>query len=100
MLFDTKFRKLLQRKMSRKEFFVFSGLAAATVSGILGIIKALEAYAATPAASAKVEAENGTLTSPATNVSDATASGGQAITFGAATTGYTRPTGPGIYALE
>jgi hypothetical protein len=77
-------QKLLKKEMTRKEFLVLGGLLVGSVFGITGIIKELMSHAA--GVSASGEPEIGTVTSPASIVTDSTASGGKAVKFGSATT--------------
>jgi len=60
--------------------------AVVVVFGGLGTALLLTSHAATPTAS--LEAENGTLSSPASKVSDTTASGSQAVKFSAPSGGF------------
>ena len=78
-----RMQKLLEREMSRKEFLAFGAFAVASIFGIVGLIRQLTSHAATPAVS--TEAEDGTVQTPATIVTDSTASGGGAVKFGSTT---------------
>lgn len=80
---NPRFQKLLQREMTRTEFLAFSAFAVASVFGIVGLIRELASRAATP--TANIEPEDSTVAAPATVITDATASGGQAIKFGTTT---------------
>lgn len=86
--FDTK--HLLQKEMTRKEFIGFSIFTVLSVFGIVGVLRQLGSHAATPTAS--VEPEAGTVAQGAVKKTDATASGGMAVQFGAAAAGV-RPSG-------
>jgi hypothetical protein len=79
---NRQLQDLLKRKMSRKEFLLFSSLTIAASFGIIGVLRQLLSQAATPAAS--FEGEGGTETSPAAEVTDASASAGKAVKFSAA----------------
>jgi hypothetical protein len=88
-------KNILNKEMTRKEFLAFSMVAVAGIFGVVGLIKELSSHAASPTANS--EAENGTISPPAGEVSDINASGGHAIQFGnhTATTftlGITKPT--------
>ena len=76
----TSFQNILQKEITRKEFLSFSVFAVASIFGIVGLIRELASRAATPTASA--EAEAGTVSAPATKVTDTQASGSQAVKFG------------------
>lgn len=78
---QTTLEKLLHREMTRKEFLGFSMFVMASAFGITGMLKALESHAATPTAS--FEPEDGTLSGGAAKATDASASGGSAVQFGA-----------------
>ena len=75
-----RIQNLLDREMSRKEFLAFAVFAVASVFGITGLIRELASHAATPAVN--IEPETGTVTAPATTVTDGTASGIRAVQFG------------------
>jgi hypothetical protein len=75
---------LLQKKMNRKEFLTFTGLAVASLFGITGVITELLSHAATPYASS--EAESGVRSGSATLLSNATSSEGEAVEFGTSVT--------------
>lgn len=78
-------QKLLKKDLTRKQFLGLVGLAALTLTGVAGLIKQLETYAATSSVAA--EPETGALSGGATAVNDTTASGGKAVKFGAGSTG-------------
>jgi hypothetical protein len=88
---------LLQKQLTRKEFLGLGVLAVASLFGIVGLIRELNSQAAT--LTTATEPEDGTITPPATKVTDATASGGEAVKFGAAssfvefTPGSVKPVG-------
>jgi hypothetical protein len=69
--------------MSRKQFLMLIGVVFAAATGILGVKRQFFSNAAT--STAAFEGEAGTEVSPATEVTDATASGGKAMKFAAAT---------------
>ncbi len=81
-------KKLLQRKMTRKEFLIFGGVAVASLFGVGGVIRMLSSQAASPFVS--TEPENGTKTGPVTVITDSTASGGKNLKFGPTPTGNPR----------
>ncbi|HEX8390528.1 MAG TPA: family 16 glycosylhydrolase [Candidatus Saccharimonadales bacterium] len=81
---NSQLQDLMKKKMSRKQFLVMSSLTIAASFGIIGVLRQLLSNAATPAAS--FEGEAGSETSPATEVTDASASAGKAIKFGTSTT--------------
>lgn len=70
-------------------------ISVAVIFGALGVAMVIRSFAATPSAS--IEPENSTLTAPATKASDATASGGQYVQFGAVPT---PPTGSCVGAAN
>jgi mannan endo-1,4-beta-mannosidase len=80
---DTKLKNIFHKPMTRKEFLGLSVFALASLFGIVGIIEELKSHAAS--ISLSEEPETGTVKSPATIVTDASASGGKAIKFGTAT---------------
>ncbi len=93
-------KKLLDREMTRREFLWLSGLAVASLFGVLGTVHELLSHAATPGVS--LEPEDGTLAGGATAINDSTASGGKAVKF-SSTTGTgpaTLPTGTGTYTYQ
>lgn len=71
---------LLQARLTRKQFLSVAALAIASLLGITGILEELKSHAATAHLSS--EPETGTLAG-ATTVTDAAASGGNAIKFAA-----------------
>jgi hypothetical protein len=75
--------KLLHKDLTRKEFLGLIGIAVLSLTGIAGLVKQLESYAATTAVS--TEPESGTLSGGAVAVNDTTASGGKAVKFGTGT---------------
>jgi hypothetical protein len=79
------FQKILDKQVTRREFLMLVGLGVATLSGIMGLIKLLEAQAATPGTS--IEPEDGILSGGATVLTNAAASGGKAVKFSSGTTG-------------
>ncbi len=74
-----------RNKKIAKHLMLVRYFAFAAVFALIGVVALLLTKAATPTAS--VEPENGSVVSPASVVSDATASGGQAVKFAAASTG-------------
>ncbi len=84
---DLHLQKLLKTEMSRKEFLGLGAFAVASLFGVIGLIRQLNSHAAT--ATADLEAEDGTTAGGATKAADSTASGGNAVKFGAITTGST-----------
>lgn len=73
-------QKLLERKMTRKEFFGVCAIALASVVGITAVLRALQLQADT-ATTASFQPEAGTK-SGVTTVVDSGASGGSAVQFG------------------
>jgi hypothetical protein len=73
---------LLKKEMTRKEFLGFTALTVASMFGIFGVVTELLSHAATPYASS--EAESGDLAGTASKVSDSSASEGEAVIFGTA----------------
>ncbi|TAH32290.1 hypothetical protein EYC59_06050 [Candidatus Saccharibacteria bacterium] len=67
--------------MTRKEFLAFSAFAVASVFGVVGILKLFVSHAATQ--TVDIEPEDGTFSGGVTKVTDANASGGNAVKFGA-----------------
>jgi hypothetical protein len=76
---NKRFKSLLHKEMTRKEFIGFTAVIFSSLFGFVGVITELLSHASTPYSS--VEAENGTL-SGATIVNDVNASGGMAVQFG------------------
>lgn len=70
--------------MSRKEFFIASGVMAAALFGILRVLSELKSLAATQPNA--FEPESGTRTSGTSVVSNTAASGGKAVNLGTAPT--------------
>jgi hypothetical protein len=81
---NNQLQKVLDRELTRKEFLGLGVLAVASLFGIVGLIRELNSQAATLATA--TEPEDGTITPPATKVTDATASGGSTVRFGTAST--------------
>lgn len=75
----SRFDTLFQKEMTRKEFLAYGVFAAASVFGIVGLLKQLQGQAATPTAA--LEPEAGTKVAPVATVADPTASGGSAVQF-------------------
>lgn len=78
---NDRFRALLSRPPSR----AMSAIVMVLVIGAAGSWLIASSHAATPAAN--IEAESGTISSPATTVADGTASGGGAVKFSSGSTG-------------
>ena len=74
---------LFRKQMTRKEFFVYSGLIIASMFSIIGVMTELLSKASGPYTSA--EAESGKLTGSATSVAKTGTSGGKEVQFGATT---------------
>jgi hypothetical protein len=80
MVRNTLLQDLLKRKMSRRQFFQFGGLAALSLFGVFRVIAELKSHASgVPNA---FEPEDGTMSSPAQVVANSTASNGKGIKFG------------------
>ena len=69
--------------------YVRISIPFAFVFACVGVLLLIHSHASTP--TANFEAESGTLSSGATTTTDTTASAGQAVKFGAVTTGFTHP---------
>jgi hypothetical protein len=89
---DSSIKNLFKKEMTRRQFLGLSVFALASLFGIVGIIEELKSHAATPFLSE--EAENGTLKSPATLITDTAASAGKAVKFGPAPNGDGNTTNP------
>lgn len=77
---DHKFKSVLDKEFSRKEFLMFSLLAIGSVFGFVGLIRELSSHAAT--ATATIEPESGTIAGGDTKaINDTTASGAKAVKF-------------------
>lgn len=77
-------KNLREREVTRKEFLKLGVISIVSIFGIAGIINELISHAAT--SSSPLEAENGPLVGNAQKVYDTSASGGQAVEFGSAST--------------
>jgi hypothetical protein len=73
--------------MTNKRINLIAGLVLVVLFGVIGAIIHFAGHAQSPVSS--TEAENGTLSSTASLVSDTTASGGKAIKFGSGSSGTT-----------
>jgi hypothetical protein len=88
---------MLRNKLNHKVVLIGSVLLIALVFGAVGVVRQRSSHAAT--ASVSAEAENGTVTSTATVVTDATASNGKAIKFAGTVNPSAMPAAPTGYKL-
>jgi hypothetical protein len=79
---NSNLKSLLHKEMTRKEFLAFGALATISIFGFVGVLEELLSHAATPYVNK--EAEQGTRSGTTSIISDANASGGEAVGFGQA----------------
>jgi hypothetical protein len=87
-------QKILERKLTRKEFFLVCGIGLASVAGVTAAIRALQIQADT-SLTASFEPETAATSGNVTITQDPTASGGSAVQFGQVTTTPPDPTPTG-----
>jgi hypothetical protein len=91
-MYQSGIKNLMKKEMTRKDFLSVTALALISLFGVAGVLAELISHAESPYSSS--EAESGVLSGNAKIVSNATASGGNAVEFETLVSSSALPTGP------